>query len=69
MHILALLKNSIFDRISTKMSRRCTKLQYPTCSSKKFDPNKNLFFSQNAWTGLILDGESEFAVKIDLATN
>ena len=37
--------------------------------SKKFLSNKKLFFSQNARLGLKLDGESKFAVKIDLATN
>ena len=37
--------------------------------SKKFLSNKKLFFSQSAQLGLKLDGESKFAVKIDLATN
>ena len=37
--------------------------------SKKFLSNKKLFFSQNARLRLKLDGESKFAVKIDLATN
>ena len=43
--------------------------QYMRSYCKKFLLKINYFFAHNARLGLILDGESEFAVKIDLSTH